>query len=401
MKILLLTDYYPPDRVGGVGVIAKELKAAYEDLGHEVHVLTSGPRRTDDLRRNVHRTSPKMLWALFLNNFRALRLIRREGFSLVHMHHASSTVFLLSLWLQRVPPFVLDSLQVSYRSEAREIRTFTVRGYRLRPRLREWVEKLVTCPIHTAMDWLGYKLSDAVTVVSRQNREELVTEFGKPRKGGCPFVIPNGAGTLSHLKAGDPGFRDAVLEERLTGKTVLLNVGVFRVRKRVQNLLFSMQDIVPEFPEARLVLVGGGRGYEDSLCSLARQLGIEDAVELVGSVPHERIGYYLGLSDIFCLLSSYEGMPMALLEAMRAGKAVVATDCYGMRDILSGEDAGLLVPVDDIPATSEALKHLLADPERRAALGRSARQLARSQFSWTKIAEQYLEAFGGHGSQSN
>jgi len=390
VKILLLTDYYPPDRLGGVGIIAKELKAAYEALGHKVFVLTTGSPRQTDGGENIIRSSPGIFQGALRNNLHALRLIRREEISLVHMHHTTTTFFLLARPFVSSFPFVLNSLQVSYVGEAREVRPVAVNGRIFRPRPRELTEKYLKDPIHVALDWLGYKLSDQVTVVSEENREEILTDFGKTWTGLEPFVIPNATRAFTPLPTGEPDFHDPALEARLAGKTVLVYVGVFRARKRIQNLLLSLSGVVAEFPSTVLHLVGGGRGYENELRILPSALDIENHVEFVGRVPHHRVGYYLELGDIFCLVSSYEGMPMALLEAMRAGKAVLATNCYGMRDLLADGECGILVPVDDIRVTSEALKELVSDPARRHILGQAARERILDRYRWEDIARRYL-----------
>lgn len=386
MKILLVTDYFPPDKVGGVGVIASELKRAYEALGHEVIVLTTGRRRRSEIRRNIFRSSTRLSWGVLLNNLHSLKLIRREDIDLVHMHQASSTFFLVARTFCRNFPFVLDSLQVSYLSEAREISAFSVGDRVFRPRAREYVEKYLKAPVHVAFDWLGYKLSDRVTVVSEQNRDEFVAGYGTPPSKKLPAVVPNGVRPM----ASSVEFRDQDLEQKTADRVVVSYVGVFRTRKRVQNLLLALERVVEDFPEVILLLIGTGRGLGATLRSLSRELGIEDHVEFVGQIPHARVGYYLELTDVFCLLSSYEGMPMALLEAMRAGKAVVATDCYGMRELISDGENGRLVPVDDIPQTAKALKELVASPQKRRVLGRAAQRRARTRLEWDRVAQRYL-----------
>jgi glycosyltransferase involved in cell wall biosynthesis len=383
VTILILTDYYPPDRIGGVGTIAHGLAAAYRALGHRVLVLTTGASRGE---HEVIRGARGLMWGVLTNNVRALRLIRREGVSLVHMHQSGTTLFLLARRLLRRFPFVLDSLQVSYVSEAREIRTFIVHKRRISPGIGELVERFVLAPAHIALDFIGFALSDAVTTVSHDNKREIDVTYGRLTRRPVA-VVPNG---VSQVAAGPTGFRDDALEERLRGKTVIAHIGVFRARKRVANLLLAFAEIASRCPDARLLLVGGGRGYEEPLRTLASQLGISERVELTGSVTPSRVAYYLSLVDIFCLLSSYEGMPMALLEAMQSGKAVIATDGYGMRDLLAEGDAGVLVPVDDIPATASALETLVRDPARRRALGEGARARVRSQFTWEQIARRYL-----------
>jgi glycosyltransferase involved in cell wall biosynthesis len=203
-------------------------------------------------------------------------------------------------------------------------------------------------------------------------------------------VVPNGVADAAHSP---DRFRDLALEAGLQGKVVVTYAGVFRARKRVANLLLAFADVARRFPEAILLVVGGGRGYEEDLLTLARELGLEDRVVFAGPAPADRIPYYLGLTDVFCLLSSYEGMPMGVLEAMNAGLPVVATDAYGQRELLAS-GAGLLVPRDDIPAAAAAIGSLVADAALRASMGAAARERVRSEYSWDRVARRYLELAG-------
>ena len=387
MTILIITDYYPPDRVGGVGVIAHGLAQAYRALGHRVIVLTTG-RSTGEA--DVIRGGRSLSMGVLGNNFRAWRLIRREGVSLVHLHQAGTTLFLLGRPFTRRFPFVLDSLQVSYLSEAREVRTVRIAGRHFAPRPREWIERFVLAPLHVVLDFIGFALSDAVTAVSDDNRRELERTYGGLTRRPVT-TIPNGIPAAALPPA---GFRDAALEERLRGCTVVGHVGVLRSRKRVANLLLAFGAIADGCPGAAVLIVGGGRGYEEPLRALAEELGIAHRVVFTGAVSPDRARYYMSLLDVFCLLSSYEGMPMALLEAMQLGKAVIATDGYGMHDLLDGSNAGVLVPVDDVPATAAAIRSLVTDSTRRRALGAAARERVQSHFTWTRIAARYLELAG-------
>jgi glycosyltransferase involved in cell wall biosynthesis len=380
-----VTDYYPPDKIGGVGEIARRLRDEYRALGHDVLVVTTGERRPSEWQEGILRGRLGLVGGVFLNNLRILGLIRRREIDLVHLHQASTTLFLLARAFMKPFPFVLNSLQVSYLSEAREIRAHTVLGRRFRPSGKEWIERLVFAPVHVLLDCLGWMLSDTVTVVSADNRAEMVRTYGRLRERH-PEVVPNGVPS----EPARPTFRDEELETRLLGRTVVGYVGVFRARKRVANLLLAVRDVLPDCPDMTLLLVGGGRGYEEPLRRLARDLGLEDRVIFTGGVPQERVAYYLSLMDVFCLVSTYEGMPVALLEAMREGKAVIATDAYGMRDLLAGGEAGVLVPPDDIPATEEAIRSLALDPGRRGELGAAARARTVAELGWDAIARRYL-----------
>lgn len=119
----------------------------------------------------------------------------------------------------------------------------------------------------------------------------------------------------------------------------------------------------------RLRFVGDGDERE-SLEALAVRVGVSGRVEFSGfddPLPHLRA------ADIVLLPSRWEGMSLALLEAMSCGAAIITTDVSGA-EVLDG--VGVVVPVEDVGAMVEAIDSLLADPDRRAELRRSARERA-------------------------
>ena len=129
--------------------------------------------------------------------------------------------------------------------------------------------------------------------------------------------------------------------------------------------------------EDRLVLYGEGRQREN-LEELVRSLHLEGRVLLPGSsddVPRDIRG-----AKLFVLPSNFEGMPNALLEAMALGLPCISTDCPcgGPAEILENGTNGLLVPVGDEQALTEAMASLLADADKRAALAENARRTAES-----------------------
>jgi glycosyltransferase involved in cell wall biosynthesis len=85
----------------------------------------------------------------------------------------------------------------------------------------------------------------------------------------------------------------------------------------------------------------------------------------------------LGAFDVFCLSSLYEGTPLALFEAMAAGKAIVSTSVDGCREVLEDGVTGLLVPPGDAPRLADALEHALCDDTLRADLSAHALEASR------------------------
>lgn len=387
MNILLLTDYYPPDKLGGVGEIARNLKAAYERAGHNVVVVTTGQKRDEELSHGIIRSSSNLMLGVFLSNFAVYRLLNRQRIHAIHMHQSSTTLFLFLRLLRRSWPKIVNSFQVSYVTEMREIRKVRVDDFVHRPRLREYVEKFLYAPVHIVLDVIGYAFADTVTAVSKENRDELLRTYGRISRKSIT-VVPNGVDTTRF--GAETEFKSNELSSQLADKVVFSYIGVFRTRKRVFNLLYALQQVIQKHPSAVLLVVGGGRGYEDELFCLVEELGLREHVISIGNVPNEEVPFYLSLTDVFCLPSSYEGMPIAILEAMSMSKAVLATDGYGMRDLIVDGQTGRLVQVDDVNGLSRAMVELAGNVSLRIQLGANAKKAVHAHYNWDEIAETYL-----------
>ena len=124
----------------------------------------------------------------------------------------------------------------------------------------------------------------------------------------------------------------------------------------------------------RLVIWGDGELHEE-LSALIAELGMEEKILLPGSTKSVKDS--IRSAKLFVLSSDYEGMPNSLMEAMALGLPCLSTDCpCGGPRVLFGEGGGVLVPVGDEVAMTEALERLLSDAERRNTLGQSAAEAA-------------------------
>lgn len=178
---------------------------------------------------------------------------------------------------------------------------------------------------------------------------------GVPDRGACPPPAGGGAiGAVGRL-------------EQQKGLDVLLRALV-------------------ELPDARVVLIGDGP-ERPALTALADQLGVADRVRFAGWVddPHAALCEL----DVVALPSRFEAFPLTLVEAMLAARPVVASDVGSVAEAVVDGETGLLVPADDVPALSSALREMLADADRRAAMGRDARQIAARRFTPEAMARAY------------
>jgi glycosyltransferase involved in cell wall biosynthesis len=101
----------------------------------------------------------------------------------------------------------------------------------------------------------------------------------------------------------------------------------------------------------------------------------------------------LNAADAVCLSSAAEGSPMVLLEAMAAGKPIIATNVGGIPEAVENEKTGVLVPVGDCDAFAAALLRLASNPALAARLGLAGRERQRSRFSVERMVAQYAEVF--------
>ena len=131
-------------------------------------------------------------------------------------------------------------------------------------------------------------------------------------------------------------------------------------------------------PDVRFVCVGDGE-LRDQLGADADRLGVADRVTFVGF--RRDMDALLGACDLVVLPSLYEGLPLALIEAMAAGRAVVATDIGGTRELVMDGETGILVPPRDPTALAGAVQRVVGDDALARRLGSAGRERVFRLFS--------------------
>jgi glycosyltransferase involved in cell wall biosynthesis len=213
----------------------------------------------------------------------------------------------------------------------------------------------------------------ACTIAVSQPVLTLLHDMGVDRHK--TILIQNGVETDAFADA-VPG---AGLRQELdvADRTVILCVGRLVAEKGQRFLVEAMPHIVARHPDAVLVLVGAGpdRG---ALHDYAQQLNIDRDVRIVA--PRDDVPGLLALSSVFVLPSFSEGIPLALIEAMAAGKPVVATTVPGNLDVVVDGRYGVLVPARDARALAEAVCTLLDDPHDAGCIALRGQQHVRAHF---------------------
>jgi glycosyltransferase involved in cell wall biosynthesis len=178
------------------------------------------------------------------------------------------------------------------------------------------------------------------------------------------------------------------------GHTVL-TVATMQQRKGQLHLVEALARVRRDVPGARLVCLGKVRepAYEAAVRRRILELGLRDAVDLVGFVSDNELDQALRTCAVFTLASLEESSPVSIAEAMTLGKPVVATRVGGVPDLVTEGETGYLVDHGDVSSTANALVRLLTDPDLRHRLGRRAAARARLDFHPEAVAHQTLAVY--------
>jgi colanic acid/amylovoran biosynthesis glycosyltransferase len=184
--------------------------------------------------------------------------------------------------------------------------------------------------------------------------------------------------------AGEPRRKNDVLE--------ILSVGRLEWVKGLEHGIVAADALRQRGVHFRWRIIGDGE-YRLPLQWAIRDMGLQDHVFLRGPMKHRDVLQNIGTADVLFHPSIHEGISNAVLEAMALGLAVVATDVGGMREAISSEATGLLVPVRDWKSMADALEKLARNPELRRQMGCAASAFVRSRFTSERQTADFLEFF--------
>ena len=227
-----------------------------------------------------------------------------------------------------------------------------------------------------------------VIAVNGSIRKLLADEIGTATDGVA--VVENGfdPAPFAAAKEAPP----PVQLRRASGDVVLVFAGSFQPYHRVDLLIHAVASLGRP---VQLALVGDGH-ERDSCRRLADELGVQDRVAFIGSVPHDEVPRWLVHSDVGVLpASNHYGNPMKLYEYLAAGLPVVAPDLPQVRDIVDGDVAVLFRP-DGLEPLRDALATVVEEHDLRRRMAAEAARRAEGM-SWSTRAQQLVEAMTAAG----
>jgi glycosyltransferase involved in cell wall biosynthesis len=232
---------------------------------------------------------------------------------------------------------------------------------------------------------LAWRTHAIVAVTERVRRDVLVRGIGRPDR---VVVVPLGL-DLERLAAAPARRGELRRELGVDATTPLVGIVARLVPiKAHETFLEAVRAIAPVRPDAVFLIVGDGErraALEAQVRALGLGPGLGARVRFLGwRADLDRL--YADL-DVVVLTSKNEGSPVALIEAMAAGRPVVSTAAGGVADVVTDGETGLVVPVGDAAAVARAVLHLLDDPADAARLGAAARDAVVPRFSSARLVD--------------
>jgi glycogen(starch) synthase len=384
MRVAMVSWEYPPLVVGGLAAHVHGLATAMARAGHDVVVLTRAhPYAPDDaelegvrvLRAHVDLPwvpSDNPLAQVISGNHQLAQLgasVLPWQADVVHAHD----------WLGA---WAGDTLREAYKTPF----VATVHATEL-GRHQGHLTSSTSEAINAAEWWLTYQ-AQRVICCSGFMVEEVVRSFQLPRDK--IVMVPNGVDPSRFAAPGVPrAGSDAPL---------LVSWGRLEYEKGFQTLIGAVARLLGRRPNLRCAIVGRGT-YSEDLRGVARGLGVGDAVQFAGFVSDDELVRLLNEATCAVIPSLYEPFGIVALEAVSAGAPLIAAESGGLREVLTGTDAGLLFPPGNADALAAAVDRMLTEPGLAEKCQAAGAELVRTRYSWDAIAASTIEVYEQAGAR--
>ncbi|MEP7226290.1 MAG: glycosyltransferase family 4 protein [Gemmatimonadales bacterium] len=371
MRVALVTEFYYP-HLGGVTEHVYNLARFLNATGHHAIVITSHMREPPeehdplDLTQNlpvVYRIGTSRViysagsFARVTTGYglrRQLReILREERIDIVHVHGGLNPV------LGLVAPSAAEDLDIPV------VATF-----------HSWFQRSALCRIFRRSLQRRLDQHAAAIAVSRPVVEAHARYFAADWE-----IIPNGVDT-DFFRPDCPPSR-----ARSPGPHLLF-LGRLDPRNGLDTVLAAMPKVLARFPESHLTIAGDGPlrpVYERMAASIGHQ------VTFVGRVNGDRPRYY-SRADLYLCPTTKASFGITLLEAMACGTPLAVSDITGFRELVSGGEEAVLIPMNEPAAWAESIIELLADEGRRESMS-LAGQAKAARFAWPRVAAEVVTVY--------
>ncbi len=396
MNILMLTDVFFPDTIGGAGRVAYHVGLGLSRKGYEVHILTrnTGGRFVTDEelapKLHVHRfsCSEQESPALFFSEIKksyglANRLVSQIDFDGICAHQSLVAIGpLRSRNIKRLPfiyyyhsPWHEEYLIKKTSSRNPRINT------RLIARIMRRLEKNVV------------NKADKIIVLSEYMREKVVNLHQSPAHK--IIKIPGGV-DLNRFHLPDEGKtqtkRDLHLPQE---KTIFLSVRNLVPRMGLENLIKAFHGS-KSLQKNSVLFIGGKGPLENHLKSMVEDLEVKNSIRLLGHIPDNALSKYYQATDFFILpTEKLEGFGLVILEAMACGTPVLGTPVGAIPEVIGSFDRRLLFDSIAAPDIRKKMEDVINKPDAYHFSPEVCRRYVEPHFAWERVADRFEAVMKG------
>jgi len=380
MKVLHIVGFYP--EFGGPYTVVRDLTKELVRKGYTVSVYSPLPQGYDKskLENNSHldevqyvepRGFPSYFWPSYSpewSNF----VDQINSYDLIHIHGIYDYfAYFIARNIKR--PYIV-----------------TPHGSLLKPRISKKSQFRKLVYLHL----IGRSILNNSSGIHLLTKEE-VCDLRNLKLGinqDLFSVIPNGVDICGSI---NPPPKGSLFKKfpNLRGKRLVLFLGRINWVKGIDDLIPAFADVVKMIGNAHLVLVGpDSDGYMNEVNKLIKIYKIENSVSYFGPAYGEDKIMFMQDCEVFVLPSLSEGFPVSVTEAMSFALPVIITEDSGLKDIVVGANAGLVVKRNRDGIASAIIK-LVNDKKLATEMGRNGESLVKKEFLWSKIASQIIELY--------
>jgi len=381
MRIAFITFEYPPFIIGGAGICATNITREIAKLGNQVIVFTPKINNLEE-KCNINNLEIRRIKVNKRLPFRALQFwlclpkaIKEaetgDRFDIIHFNGIS--YWFLKKRISKAPHvltvhhLVKDAIRVNNPSLISRIRDIGGENGFFVP----YVEKRCI------------KYADKFIADSNFTKRRIIETYKVP--SDKIEVVYNGI-DLNGYTFTKEELKETKKQFNLTEKPIILFVGrVDDPRKGLDLLLKASKKVLKKF-DAKLLVVG--KEDQSKARRLTNSLGISKNVVFTGFLDEVTLKKCYVLCDIYVCPSRLEGFGLTILEAMAAGKPIVATNVGAIPEIITNGENGILVAVNDLDEMSNAICTFLQDKMLVENIGKRTANYVKERFSWKKSAKE-------------
>lgn len=383
MKILVLTDDFPPHVLGGAGVMAHRLSKEFVKQGHVVRVLSTvkdrnhvGIHTIDGMQVEFVHSQYHPRWRSYISLFnpflffKVRKTIKEYQPDIVHAHNIHYNISYASLLISKNTFLTCHDIMPFYQGSFTEFiktGTYTVTEALLKEKFGKRYN-----PFHNRF---VRHILNKIKVIAVSNELKAALESNGIKDVS---VVHNGIDVSEWSVSNTYGTGRILFQGRLSGV------------KGADVLLQALQKV----PPATLVVAGIKDSYAEKMLEKSRSLGIENRIVFTGWLGEEGMKQEYKKADLIVIPSlCFDSFPNGNLEGFASGKPVVATIYGGSKEIVSDGVNGYIVTPTDIDILAEKIV-LLLDPARAKVFGFAGRDRVCKEFTALKMATGYLSLFG-------